>query len=98
MVPKQTQEEIQEEARIQEEINEEIGEDIKEEATDDDIDIQEELNDLEPGAIPQQEETHNTLNTSLSRDGFIISTSVTQRRLKEKKSQSELADFLKNKK
>ncbi len=160
MAPKQTPEEIEEGERIEEEINEEIDEEIKEEATDADVDIQEELNDLEPGAIPQQEETHNTLkflkedvlgaddrfktanltweelgrptfstrfwlnlantcqylfdfgvvseyckhkarittDTSLSRDGFIISTSVTQRRLKEKKSQSELADFLKNKK
>lgn len=39
-----------------------------------------------------------TSDTSLSRDGFIISTTVTQRKLKEKKSSSELAAFLKDKK
>jgi len=39
-----------------------------------------------------------TSDTSLSRDGFIIGTTVTQRKLKEKKSSSELAKFLKEKK
>jgi len=36
-----------------------------------------------------------TSDTSLSRDGFIITTAVTQRKLKEKKSSSELAAYLK---
>lgn len=154
----------EEQALMQEELNEEIqeelDEELKEEQLDDDIDLQKEIDDLEPGAIPQQEETHNTLkflkedvlgskdrfktanltweelgkpsfstrfwlnlsntcdllfqlsvvaeycrhkarittDTSLSRDGFIIATSVTQRKLKEKKTNSELAQFLKNKK
>lgn len=39
-----------------------------------------------------------TTDTSLSRDGFIIGTTVTQRKLKEKKSSSELAKYLKDKK
>jgi len=38
-----------------------------------------------------------TSDTSLSREGFMISTSVTQRKLKEKKNSSELAKFLRDK-
>lgn len=38
-----------------------------------------------------------TTDTSLSREGFIIQTSVTQKKVKERKSSSDLAAFLKNK-
>lgn len=37
-----------------------------------------------------------TTDTSLSRDGFMIGTSVTQKRVKEKKSSSDLAKFLRD--
>lgn len=38
-----------------------------------------------------------TTDTSLSRDGFMINTSVTQKKIREKKSSSDLAKFLTSK-
>lgn len=159
-VIKQTPQEILEDLQINDEIEEEIDDDLREENLDEDTELQQELQDIEPGAIPQPEDNNNLLkflkeevlgspdrfktgfltweelgkptfstrfwlnlsntcanlfefhqvaeyckskaaitsDTSLSRDGFIISTTVTQRKLKEKRSSSELASFLKDKK
>lgn len=38
-----------------------------------------------------------TTDTSLSREGFMVQTSVTQKKVKERRSSSDLAAFLKNK-
>jgi len=38
-----------------------------------------------------------TSDTSLSREGFMVSTSVTQKKVREKKNSSDLAKFLTNK-
>lgn len=158
MARKKKEEETLKEAHqemLEQELEEDMDEDMREDGMEDDADLQEELSDISPGAVPIPEEQENaftflkkildaddrlktayltwqelgkptfpvrywislantcqqlyeldkvasyclikahvTSDTSLSRDGFIINTSVTQKRVKERKSSSGLKELL----